>query len=105
MTASSATMQGQELAGKVALITGGALNIGRAISVSLASAGAAVAINTRTSREQADGVAEQIRSAGGQAEVYLADIANSSSVKEMADAVLKRFGRIDILVLNASVRK
>jgi 3-oxoacyl-[acyl-carrier protein] reductase len=105
MTASSATSQGQELAGKVALITGGALNIGRAISLSLASAGAAVAINTRASREQADGVAEQIRAAGGEVEVYLADIANSSSVKEMAEAVLKRFGRIDILVLNASIRK
>ena len=105
MIASSATSQGQELEGKVALITGGALNIGRAISLSLASAGAAVAINTRASREQADGVAGQIRSAGGQAEVYLADIANAASVKEMADAVLKRFGRIDILVLNASVRK
>jgi 3-oxoacyl-[acyl-carrier protein] reductase len=105
MTAPAAMMQGHELAGKVALITGGALNIGRAISLSLASAGAAVAINTRSSREQADGVAEHIRTAGGQAEVYLADIAHAPSVKEMSDAVLKRFGRIDILVLTASIRK
>jgi 3-oxoacyl-[acyl-carrier protein] reductase len=86
-------------------VTGGALNIGRAISLSLADAGAAVAVNTRTSREQADGVANQIREAGGQAEVYMADVADAAAVKSMADAVIERFGRIDILVLNASIRK
>ena len=96
---------GTELAGKVALVTGGALNIGRAISLSLAAGGAAVAVNTKRSREQADGVVAQIRDAGGDAETYMADIADAASVKEMTDAVLKRFGRIDILVLNASVRK
>jgi 3-oxoacyl-[acyl-carrier protein] reductase len=95
----------RELAGKVALVTGGALNIGRAISLSLADAGAAVAVNTRSSREQADGVANQIREAGGQAEVYMADVADAAAVKSMADAVIERFGRIDILVLNASIRK
>lgn len=95
----------RELAGKVALVTGGALNIGRSISLSLASAGAAVAVNTRNSREQADGVVAQIRDAGGEAEVCMADIADALAVKAMAQAVIKRFGRIDILVLNASVRK
>jgi 3-oxoacyl-[acyl-carrier protein] reductase len=105
MTADGATFNGQELAGKVALVTGGALNIGRAISLALASAGAAVAINTRSSREQADGLADQIREAGAKAGVFMADIANAGAVKEMASAVLAQFGRIDILVLNASVRK
>jgi 3-oxoacyl-[acyl-carrier protein] reductase len=101
----NATATTRELAGKVALVTGGALNIGRAISLSLADAGAAVAVNTRSSREQADGVAKQIREAGGQAEVYMADVAEAAAVKSMADAVIERFGRIDILVLNASIRK
>jgi 3-oxoacyl-[acyl-carrier protein] reductase len=101
----NATATTRELAGKVALVTGGALNIGRAISLSLADAGAAVAVNTRSSREQADGVANQIREAGGQAEVYMADVAEAAAVKSMADAVIERFGRIDILVLNASIRK
>ncbi len=95
----------RELAGKVALVTGGALNIGRAISLSLAAAGAAVAVNTRHSREQADGLVAQIQATGGEAEVYMADIADAASVQAMAKAVIERFGRIDILVLNASVRK
>jgi 3-oxoacyl-[acyl-carrier protein] reductase len=105
MTPGNVAANGRELGGKVALVTGGALNIGRAISLSLAEAGAAVAVNTRSSREQADGVADQIREAGGEAEVYMADIASADSVKAMADGVIGRFGRIDILVLNASIRK
>jgi len=54
-----------ELAGKVALVTGAARNIGRAIALSLAAGGAAVAINTRSSREDAEKVAQEIRAAGG----------------------------------------
>lgn len=105
MTASAgASAPGKELAGKVALVTGGALNIGSAISAALAAAGAAVAINTRASREAADALAQEIRAAGGQADVFLADIADGAQVKSMVDAVVKRFGRLDILVLNASVR-
>jgi len=95
---------GTELAGKVALITGAAKNIGRATALALAAGGAAVAINTRTSKDDAEKVAQDVRAAGGQAEVYIADIAKSGEVKSMAAAILKRFGRIDILVLNASVR-
>lgn len=95
---------GTELAGKVALITGAARNIGRATALSLAAGGAAVAINTRTSKADAEKVAQEIVVAGGQAEVYVADIAVAGEVKNMTDAILKRFGRIDILVLNASVR-
>lgn len=93
-----------ELAGKVALVTGAARNIGRAIALSLAAGGAAVAINTRSSREDAEKVAQEIRAAGGQAEVFMADIADAGAVKAMTEGVIKRFGRIDILVLNASVR-
>jgi 3-oxoacyl-[acyl-carrier protein] reductase len=96
--------RGTELAGKVALITGAAKNIGRATALALAAGGAAVAINTRTSKEDADKVAQEVRAAGGQAEVYVADIANQAGVKSMTGEILKRFGRIDILVLNASVR-
>src|SRR6187401_2075822 len=99
------TREGRELEGKVALVTGGALNIGRSISLSLAAGGAAVAVNTRSSREQADGVVDQIRKAGGEAEAYLGDIADAESVKDMAERVIARFGRVDILVLNASIRK
>lgn len=95
---------GTELAGKVALVTGAARNIGRATALALAAGGAAVAINTRTSKDDAEKVAQEIRSTGGQAEVYVANIADAGEVKNMTGAILQRFGRIDILVLNASVR-
>ena len=93
-----------ELAGKVALVTGASRNIGRAIALSLAAGGAAVAINTRKSREDAEKVAQEISAAGGQAEVFMADIADEGAVKAMVAGVIKRFGRVDMLVLNASVR-
>lgn len=97
--------EGRELAGQVALVTGGAKNIGRAISLALAKAGAAIAINTLRSREEADAVAGEIKAAGGDADVFLADISDSAAVKAMGEAVLKRFGKVDILVLNASQRR
>lgn len=93
-----------ELAGKVALVTGASRNIGRAIALSLAAGGAAVAVNTRASREDAEKVAQEIRAAGGQAEVFVADIADAGAAKTMVKAIVERFGRVDILVLNASVR-
>ena len=96
---------GRELAGQVALVTGGARNIGRAISLALAAAGAAVAVNTLRSREDAQAVVKEIRAAGGDAEVFIADIADAAAVRAMGEGVMKRFGRIDILVLNASQRK
>src|SRR5882757_4553218 len=95
-TPGSAYAPGTELAGKVALITGAARNIGRATALALAAGGAAVAINTRTSKDDAEKVAQEIRAGGGQAQVYVADIANAGSVKSMTDAILERFGRIDI---------
>ncbi|HEV7803066.1 MAG TPA: SDR family oxidoreductase [Burkholderiales bacterium] len=94
----------QELAGKVGLITGGARNIGRAIALELAAAGASVAVNTRGSVDDGERVVQAIRSAGGQAELYVADIADPNAAKSMVENVLDRFGRVDFLVLNASVR-
>lgn len=100
----SAFAPGTEFAGKVALVTGASRNIGRAIARALAAGGAAVAVNTRTSREDADRVAAEIRADGGQAETFMTDIADGAAVKAMTAAILRRFGRIDMLVLNASVR-
>jgi len=96
---------GNELAGKVALVTGAAQNIGRAIALELAAAGATAAVNTRTSRDAAQNVAREINAADGKAEVFMADIADAGQVKTMCDGVIARYGRIDILVLNASVRR
>ncbi|CAN0282265.1 unnamed protein product [Phaeothamnion confervicola] len=97
--------EGRELAGQIALVTGGAKNIGRAISLALAKAGAAVAVNTLRSREDAEAVVKEIRAAGGDAEVFIADISDAAAVRAMGEGVVKRFGRIDILVLNASQRR
>lgn len=94
----------RELADKVALVTGGARNIGRSISLELARAGAAIAVNTRGSLDDAEQVVREIRAAGSEAEVCVADVADAAAVREMAAKVIERFGRIDILVLNASVR-
>lgn len=94
-----------ELTGRVALVTGAAKNIGRAIALELAAAGAKVAINTRASRTEAEAVAAEIRAAGGAAAVYIADIADAGAVQKMCAAVAAELGAIDILVLNASVRR
>jgi 3-oxoacyl-[acyl-carrier protein] reductase len=97
--------KGDEFAGKVALVTGAARNIGRAIALSLASGGAKVAVNTRSNMNQARGVVNEIKALGTDAEAYVADVADPSQVQPMVDAVLKRFGRLDILVLNAALRE
>ena len=102
---SSTSDDGQELAGQVALVTGAGINIGRATALELARAGAAVAVNTRASREAAGSVVREICAMGGEAELYLADIADAAQVGQMVRGVIERFGRIDILVLNASVRR
>jgi len=105
MTAGTTAADTRELAGKVALVTGASRNIGRAIALALAQGGAAVAVNARTSRDDAEKVAGEIRAAGGRAEVCMADIADAGAVDAMVRAILDRFGRIDCLVLNASVRR
>ena len=93
-----------ELAGKVALVTGASRNIGRATALELAAAGAAVAVNTRASREDAEQVVREIRAAGGEAELFVADIADGNAVNAMVESVIRSFGRVDMLILNASVR-
>ena len=97
--------KGDEFAGKVALVTGAARNIGRAIALALASGGAKVAVNTRSNLGEARGVVDEIRALGADGEAYVADVAEPAQVRVMVDAVLKRFGRLDILVLNAAIRE
>ncbi|HWI13827.1 MAG TPA: SDR family NAD(P)-dependent oxidoreductase, partial [Burkholderiales bacterium] len=95
----------RELAGKVALVTGAGRNIGRATALALAAGGAAVAVNTRQSRDAALAVAREIRDAGGDAEVFMADVSDANAVRAMVNGIVDKWGRLDILVLNASVRK
>ncbi len=95
---------GAELAGRVALVTGAARNIGRAIARSLAAGGAAVMVNTRTSRAMAEETVAMIEQAGGRAALHVADVTNAAEVAALVDATARRFGRIDVLVNNAAVR-
>jgi len=92
------------LAGRVALVTGGARNIGRAIACGLAADGAAVLVNARTSRADAEETAERIRAAGGRAALHFADVTDPAAVASMVEATLKEFGRLDFLVNNAAIR-
>ena len=97
--------EGKELAGKVAVVTGAGRNIGRAIALHLAAGGASVMVNARSNQAEADAVVAEIKAAGGKAVAFLADVANAAAVEKMAQATLTAFGRIDILVNNASLRR
>jgi 3-oxoacyl-[acyl-carrier protein] reductase len=92
---------GTELAGKVALVTGAARNIGRAIARSLAAGGASVMVNARTSRAEAEKTVELI---GPNAALHIADITKPDEVKSLVEATVQRFGRLDFVVNNAAVR-
>ena len=95
---------GDDLAGKVALITGGARNIGRAISRSLAAGGATVMINANTSREAGEETVAMIQKAGGKAALCMGDVTDPDAVKHLVDETIKQFGRIDMVVSNAAIR-
>ena len=104
MASSIGMSRNDELAGKVALVTGGARNIGRAISRSLAAGGAAVMVNANTSRDLAQETVGMIEKAGGRAAMHVADITDPGAVQRLVEDTVKRFGRLDILVNNAAVR-
>jgi len=95
----------QPLAGRVALVTGAGRNIGRAIALMLAEDGAAVVVNARSNKAEADAVAAEIAARGGQAISVIADIADAAAVERLVAAAAARFGRIDILVNNAALRR
>lgn len=101
---SQGTKEG-ELAGRVAVVTGAGRNIGRAIAVALADAGAAIVVNARQSRDEADATVAEIEKRGGRAIAALADVSDPDQVARMVDAADRAFGRIDVLVNNAAVRR
>ncbi len=98
-------MSNKEFIGKVAIVTGAGRNIGRAIALALASGGASVVVNARNNRTEADAVAREVEAIGGKALVHIGDIADATAVRGMAEAAVSHFGRIDILVNNAALRR
>jgi 3-oxoacyl-[acyl-carrier protein] reductase len=98
-------MSDDTLKGRVAVVTGSGRNIGRAIALELARAGAAVVVNARSGASEAEAVVEDIRKAGGRATLKLADVTDPAAVDGLMASAVESFGRLDILVNNAGVRK
>jgi glucose 1-dehydrogenase len=96
---------GPALAGQAALVTGGSSGIGAGIVEAFAAAGAMVAINYNSRRDEAEAAAKRIEAAGGRAFAVGADVADEAAVGAMVDAVADRFGRLDILVANSGLQK
>jgi len=93
-----------KLAGRVALVTGSGRNIGRAIALAFAQAGADVVIHARTSREQVESVTEEARAVGARALACLADVRDPEAMGQVVAAAREQLGPIDILVNCAAVR-
>jgi 3-oxoacyl-[acyl-carrier protein] reductase len=91
------------LAGKRALVTGGASGIGRAIALALAAEGARVAVADRVAQEKIEAVVAEMGAAAAQAFAVRADVAEEAQVLSLFEAVLGRFGGLDILINNAGI--
>ncbi len=92
-----------DLAGKIAIVTGGSRGIGRATSLALAQVGAHVLVNYRSNEEAARETLRLIEEAGGRAELIAFDVADPDSVDRRIKEAVARHGRIDILVNNAGI--
>ncbi|TWT45121.1 Glucose 1-dehydrogenase 2 [Phycisphaerae bacterium RAS1] len=92
-----------ELKGRTALITGAARRIGRAIAVELAGCGCDVAIHYHSSAGDAERTADACRKAGVRAELFSADLADAGAPPRLVQQVLAAFGRLDVLINNASL--
>lgn len=90
---------------KVALVTGSALNIGRAICLALAADGFRVMTTARNSQADAEETARLVREAGSDAATHMADISDPDQAAGLIEAAVDRFGRLDVLVNNASIRR
>jgi NADP-dependent 3-hydroxy acid dehydrogenase YdfG len=93
---------GKILDGRVALVTGASSGIGAATALSLAGAGARVALAARRT-DRLNELVERVRHSGGEAVAIRADVAERASAEEMVASAMERFGKLDILVNNAGV--
>lgn len=91
------------LEGKVAIVTGAAVGIGRAIAIAYGREGAKVVVNYSKSRQEAERTADLVRQGGGDPLLVQADVALDQQVRAMVAQTLDRFGRVDLLVNNAGI--
>ena len=94
-----------QIEGKVAFVTGASRGIGRAIALTLAEAGADVAVNYAGNAAAAEEVAAEIRKMGRRALILQGDVSQTEAAAAMLDAVVAEFGRCDILVNNAGITR
>ena len=92
-----------ELQNKVAVITGGAIRVGRAITLALAEAGCHVFIHYGRSAAAAQQTLTDARARGVQAHIFSADLANAAATENVIPAALEKYGRIDILINSAAI--
>src|SRR5947209_11519513 len=92
------------LNGRVALVTGASQGIGRGCALTLAKAGAKVALAARN-EEKLEQAVKEIAQAGGEAAAFKIDVADEESIKQGVKTVLEKFGKVEILVNNAGVTR
>jgi len=92
-----------DLSGKVALITGSSMGLGKAYALDLARAGARVVVNDPEGSEPAEAVVKEIEAMGGEAILVPCDVGCAEAVAEMIDTILDRFNKVDILINNAGI--
>jgi 3-oxoacyl-[acyl-carrier protein] reductase len=93
------------LQGKVAVVTGASRGIGRAIALAMGRAGAQVAVTCAQQRAAAEAVVEELQQGDGVGRVYQFDVADAEATTQAFHEIVKDFGRLDILVCNAGVRR
>lgn len=93
------------LEGKVALVTGAAKGIGRAIALALAAEKATVVVNYNGSKERAEQVVEEIKALGADGMAYQCNVADTAAAADMIKEVIKTYGKLDILVNNAGITR
>ncbi|HNS49658.1 MAG TPA: 3-oxoacyl-[acyl-carrier-protein] reductase [Anaerolineae bacterium] len=91
--------------GKVAVVTGAARGIGRAIALRLAAGGASVAVNYRSNAGAADEVVRQVLETGGKAFAFAGDVSVPAEAQSLVEGAIKAYGRLDILVNNAGTTR
>lgn len=95
----------QDLAGKVAIVTGGSRGIGREIALLLARRGADVAINYRSRQAEADSTVKELEDLGVRALAIMADLSDMTAARNLIRKVHEQWGRIDILINNAGITR
>ena len=98
----SSAKSGESLVGRVALVTGSAKRLGRAVALRLAQEGADVVIHHRSSGAEAASAVAEIEKLGRRAVAIAADLGNISDIRKLFDETEERFGRLDILVNSAA---